>query len=478
MDSDYQRNEEDAAPEREPVQHDGPIWRKDAAPEVIEGATLKGIEPGRPVAPDWMMTYTVGSDYEWDAYLLAYDARATRAHANGLHKAGILSDEEIETLGAALTRLDHAIEDGLIMIRPEDEDCHTVIERFLTDDAGDVGRKVHTGRSRNDQVLAALRLFVRDMLYDIVDHVCRLAEITTEIGVQFDNIDLPGYTHLQRAMPSTLGLWGMGYAEVLTEDLALLHGAIASVNRSPLGSAAGYGVPYLALPREAVAAELGFDSVQQNVTAVQLSRGKIEMAVVHALTQVGATLNRLASDMVLFNSAEFGFVEMPVEFSTGSSIMPQKRNPDVFELTRGYYHRLVAELNLLLTTAANLPSGYHRDLQLTKESVMRSCFTTRSMLEATNAVLPTVRFQTDRMKEACSEELYATAYALKLVKRGIPFRTAYQQAAADKKGWGDEKSVAGQSAYRIKGYPGKVYADEVRGRVKASREAVASYWRR
>ncbi len=457
----------------------GPIWEKDpssAASQKATGSTLENIESKRSVPADWMMSFTVGNDYEWDAYLLAYDARATRAHANGLHVAGILLDEELSTLLAAIDKLDHAIEDGQVLIRPEDEDCHTVIERFLTEVAGDVGRKVHTGRSRNDQVVAALRLFLRDVLYDTVDQVCTLGDMTTEIGVQFEKAELPGYTHMQRAMPSTLGLWGMGYAEVVTEDLTHLHSAIAAVNRSPLGSAAGYGVPYLVLPREQVAEELGFASVQENVTAVQLSRGKIEMAVVHALLQVGASLNRMASDLVLFSSAEFRFVELPVEYSTGSSIMPQKRNPDVFELIRANYHRLVAEMSLLMTSSANLTSGYHRDLQLTKESVMRSCFVLRSMLQAMNTVLPVVQFQTENMKKACTDELYATAYAMKLVKKGIPFRTAYREAAANKTGWSDERAVAGQTGYKIDGYPGRAAVDSVRQRIQESRSKVAAYW--
>jgi argininosuccinate lyase len=313
-------------------------------------------------------------------------------------------------------------------------------------------------------------------LYDTVDQVCTLGEIAMEIGIQFEKAEMPGYTHMQRAMPTTLGLWGMGYAEIVSEDLPLLHGAIQSVNRSPLGSGAGYGVPYIVMPREQVAAELGFDTVQENVTSVQLSRGKIEMAVVHALLQVASTLNRMASDMVLFSSAEFRFIELPVEYSTGSSIMPQKRNPDVFELIRANYHRVVAEMNLLMTTSANLTSGYHRDLQLTKESVMRSCFVVRSMLQAMNTVLPVVRFQTERMKEACSDELYATAYAMKLVKKGMPFRTAYHEAAANKTGWSDERAVAGQTGYKVQGYPGRIALDTVHHRIKASRAKVAEYW--
>jgi argininosuccinate lyase len=256
-------------------------------------------------------------------------------------------------------------------------------------------------------------------------------------------------------MPSTVGLWAMGYAELLAADLDALQSAHAQVNVSPLGSAAGYGVPSLPLPRQAVAEALGFDRVQTHVTAVQLSRGKLELHVVHALVQVGATLNRLAADLVLFNSAEFGFVTLPKAFTTGSSIMPQKQNPDVLELARATYHRLLAEMNVLLTLPANLPSGYHRDLQLTKEAALRSVLLTSDLLTAMNHLLPGVQFNKDALRAALSPDLFATADALARVQAGVPFREAYRQAAAALPDLVVPTPAEALAAYQVEGFPGQ-----------------------
>lgn len=311
-------------------------------------------DKGQSVAA-WVQRFTVGEDYRWDTLLLPYDIEGTRAHAAGLHRIGILSDEEFQAVSEALDALKAEVAAGRVVVRPEDEDAHTVIETFLTERLGDTGKKIHTGRSRNDQVLAAIRLFLKDGLREAGRQVARLVEHLCELGAAYNDALMPGYTHLQQAMPSTAGLWALGYAELLLSDLAALRHAYDQVDVSPLGSAAGYGVPFLELPREEVAQQLGFRTLQLHVTAVQLSRGKLELHAAHALVQVGATLNRMASDLVLFNSQEFGFVELPPEFCTGSSIMPQKQNPDVPELVRAGYHRLLAEMNVLLTLPANLP---------------------------------------------------------------------------------------------------------------------------
>ena len=321
---------------------------------------------------DWMMRFTVGEDWRWDTLLLPFDVAGTRAHAWGLVQAGVLSEEERAQVETELDRLLEAVQAGEVDVRPEDEDSHTVIERYLTERLGDLGKKIHTGRSRNDQVLASLRLYLRERLSALGRQTIRLADVLCDLGEAHDDALMPGYTHLQQAMPTTAGLWALGYAELLAGDLDALKGAHYAVNVSPLGSAAGYGVPGLHLPREAVAKRLGFRAVQTHVTAVQLSRGKLELHVAHALVQVAATINRLASDLVLFSTTEFGFVELPDAYCTGSSIMPQKKNPDVLELARASYHRLIAEMQVLLTLPANLPSGYHRDLQLTKAAIMRS----------------------------------------------------------------------------------------------------------
>lgn len=411
---------------------------------------------------DWVTRFTVGDDYRWDTLLLPYDIEGTRVQAWSLVQIGVLAEAEREAVDAALDDLARAVAAGEVVVTPQDEDCHTVIEQYLTARLGDVGKKIHTGRSRNDQVLVALRLFLCDHLRGIARQTAGVARVLCDLGAQTDRLLMPGYTHYQRAMPSTAGLWAMGYAELLAADVAALRAAFEQVDVSPLGSAAGYGVPYLPLPREAAAERLGFGGVQTHVTAVQLSRGKLELHAVHALVQVGATLNRLASDLVLFNTAEYGFVELPAAYCTGSSIMPQKQNPDVLELARATYHRLAAEMQVLVSLPANLPSGYHRDLQLTKEAAMRAVLLTADLVTAMAHLLPGVRFRADRMAEASTPELFATARALELVQQGTPFREAYRRAAAEVGTLSAPSPDEALAAYTVPGYPGQTRPDLVR----------------
>jgi argininosuccinate lyase len=415
----------------------------------------------------WVQRFTVGEDYRWDTLLLPYDIEGTRAHAAGLAQIGVLSEAEFQAIIQTLDALKAEVEAGRVGVRPEDEDAHTVIEQYLTQELGETGKKIHTGRSRNDQVLAALRLFLKDSLREAGRQVARLVEHLCRLGEAQNDALMPGYTHLQQAMPSTAGLWALGYAELLLSDLAALRHTYDQVDVCPLGSAAGYGVPFLRLPREAVARQLGFRDLQLHVTAVQLSRGKLELHAAHALVQVGATLNRMASDLVLFNSQEFGFVELPLEFCTGSSIMPQKQNPDVLELVRAGYHRLLAEMNVLLTLPANLPSGYHRDLQLTKEAVVRCVLHARDMLTAMDNLLPQLRFRRDRMQAACTPALLATAEALRRVIAGVPFREAYRQAAAELDKLTQPEPSAVLAAYQVDGYPGRGRPDVLQKRLEA-----------
>ena len=422
-------------------------------------------DKGTTTADDWVTRFTVGDDYEWDRQLLPYDVKATRGHAWGLRQIDVLTEEEWQTAQAALDALLEAFEAGDVTVTQEDEDSHTVIERFLTEEAGDVGRKLHTGRSRNDQVLAALRLYFQDALAGLGAQAAALSEALCGVADRTPDTLLPGYTHLQRAMPSTVALWALGYAETLADDLDALRDVRRKVNVSPLGSAAGYGVPVLDLPREAVAERLGFRDVQAHATAVQLARGKHELSVAHACTQIGATCNRLASDLVLYTTAEFDFVELPPEHCTGSSIMPQKENPDVLELARGYYHRLTAEMQSLATGPSNLPGGYHRDLQLTKAAVMRSLQITSDVLTALREIVEGLSFKADRTEAACSPELLATYRALKRVDEGVPFRTAYREAAA-----ADGEALAPAAilaSYRTMGGPGQEAPGRVRERLDA-----------
>ena len=410
---------------------------------------------------DWVTSFTVGNDYQWDNFLLPYDIKASLCHARGLLEIGILTESELSRIEDAMQKLTEEWEAGKIQVRQEDEDCHTVIEHYLTDKLGDTGKKIHTGRSRNDQVLAALRGYVKDSLAFIAGKVADLGLVLCEHAKKNADHPLPGYTHMQRAMPSSVASWACGYAEVLSSDLIALKAAYNQNNTSPLGSAAGYGVPYLDLPRDSVAKCLGFDAVQRHVTSVQLSRGKLELHTVHALVQLGSTLNRIASDLVLYNTAEFKFVELPPEFCTGSSIMPQKQNPDVLELIRAFYHRLLAEMNLLLTLPANMPSGYHRDLQLTKEAIMKALQVSTDCIVAMNAILTRLTWNVDRLKEAMTPELFATAAALEKVNQGIPFRDAYRLAAKEVDSWKARDMEKAMDTYLTAGTPGNEVPDQI-----------------
>ncbi|MEZ4700368.1 MAG: argininosuccinate lyase [Rhodothermales bacterium] len=415
----------------------------------------------------WVTRFTVGEDYRWDTRLLPYDVDGTRGHARGLARIGILTGEELKQIEQALDDIRPLAVSGELVVRLEDEDCHTVLEGELVKRLGDTGKRIHTGRSRNDQVLTALRLFLKDRVRQIAAGAIDLATALCDLGARHERSIMPGYTHLQRAMPTTAGLWAMGYAELLVSDLAALKTAFDQVDTSPLGSAAGYGVPYLDLPRAFTAEALGFTDVQTHVTAVQLSRGKLELHVVHAFAQVAATLNRMASDLVLFNTSEFAFVRLPAAFCTGSSIMPQKQNPDVLELIRASYHRVIAEMQILLTLPANMPSGYHRDLQLTKEATMRSEAVTTDMLDAMRQLLPGVEFDLEAMRRATSSELFATAAALEKVAAGMPFRDAYREAAREVSQIGQVDLEQALDAYKVAGFPGKLAIAPIRERVAA-----------
>ena len=423
-----------------------PIWHKGTA------------------AAGWVTRFTVGEDPRWDTVLLPYDLEGTRAHAWALGQAGVLTEAEVAEVSAALDAVRQSWQAGDVTVTVEDEDMHTVIERELTARLGDAGKKIHAGRSRNDQVLTALRLWLRDALAEVAGATTAVAGALLDHAEAGQTTLMPGYTHGQRAMPTTVAVWAAGYADLLADDLGTLAAAWRTADALPWGSAAGYGVPVLDLDRDAVAGRLGFSRVQA-VAAVQLSRGKVEAAVVHALVQIGQTVNRMSSDLWLFATSEYGFVTLPHEHTTGSSIMPQKRNPDVLELARATVHRLTAELSLLLTLPANLPGGYHRDLQLTKEAVMRAVLATQDLLSATVAVLPGVTWNADRMRDALSPDLFATAAALRQVEAGTPFRDAYRAvgAALDRLAVpADEQALAD---YVSDGTPGHVDVDALRQRL-------------
>jgi argininosuccinate lyase len=373
-----------------------------------------------------VLRYTAGEDHGLDERLVSYDVRASLAHAAMLNEVGLLSAEDLAAIRGGLEALgkEHAV--GAWRIRLEDEDCHTALEIRLTERIGDAGARLHLGRSRNDQVLAALRLYLRDVIAALADGAREAASAIDELAERGGEIVIPGYTHHQQAMPSSVLLWADGFAAELRDDAEGLEACARRVEKNPLGSAAGYGVPLLPIDRESTRRSLGFAEVQEPVTAVQLSRGKAEAQVLFEIALLMQDLGRLAADLVLFASAEFGFVSLPAAMTTGSSIMPQKRNPDVFELVRGRTATAQACLLEALAVTAKLPSGYHRDLQLLKAPLFRGIDLAGETLAIMTAALPEVRFHPERIRLAPGLRATEEAYRL-VLEEGIPFREAYRR---------------------------------------------------
>ena len=310
--------------------------------------------------------FTVGNDRELDLFLAEYDIIASRAHAKMLGKVGLLSEKEVQDLVRELDALAQLNSEGQFVIEEDFEDVHSKIEYVLTEKLGDTGKKIHTARSRNDQVLVAMQLYFKDNLQEIQSSTKQLIDLLLGLAETHKEKVLPGYTHLQVAMPSSFGLWFSAYAELLIDDLYLLEAALRVVDQNPLGSAAGYGSSF-PIDREFTTKELGFSSLKYNVVAAQMSRGKSERTVTAAIGALANTLSRFAMDICLYMNQNFGFISFPEELTTGSSIMPHKKNPDVFELIRGKSNKLQAVANEMVLITNNLPSGYHRDFQMLKE---------------------------------------------------------------------------------------------------------------
>jgi argininosuccinate lyase len=371
--------------------------------------------------------FTVGNDFLLDQSLVIYDCISSIAHATMLKKIGILKEKELNKLKKGLIEIIHSAENNRFEINQSDEDCHTAIENYLTSNYGDIGKKIHTGRSRNDQVLTAIRLYEKDQIIKIAMKVIAAAKASIDFAAKNEFIAMPGYTHYQRAMPSSVGLLFTAYTESLIDDFILIGSILNLIDQSPLGSAAGYGVA-IPLDRALTARLLGFKNVQKNVLYVQNSRGKFELSMLHAFSNLLLTINKTASDFILFNTKEFGFFLLPKELTTGSSIMAQKQNPDVFELLRsksnligGYY----SELNNIIR---NLPSGYHRDFQLTKEPVIKSVNLVNDILDIFIYSIDKIIINEDKCREALSPEIFAADTANQMVMKGIPFRDAYKNS--------------------------------------------------
>ncbi len=381
--------------------------------------------------PDpWLVTFLAGDDHHLDQRLVPHDCRASAAHARMLHAIDVLDDDELTRLEDALDEIAKLAGRGEFPISPQDEDGHTAIENFLTERCGGAGRKIHTARSRNDQVLTALRLWEKEQLGRLIAGVDSYIDALEAVCDRQGDVGLPGYTHMQAAMPTTVSMWLGSFADAARDDREVAQLALRLVDRCPLGTAAGFGVPVLEIDRERVASELGFAEVLQNPTHAQLGRGRLEAFVLSACGQVMHGLNRLASDLMLFTTREFALAELPAALCTGSSIMPQKRNADVLELIRATYHVVRGEEAKLQGLTAGLISGYHRDLQLTKGPLFAGVDATLDALRAMGLVLDGVRMNEAACAAALTEELYATEHALELVASGVPFRDAYHRVAA------------------------------------------------
>lgn len=372
--------------------------------------------------------FTVGEDPQLDRQLLPYDAFSSAAHALMLAHVGLLPRKDAAALVKQLGRIAAQARCCEIQIRPEQEDCHTVIETLLTQALGDAGKRLHLGRSRNDQVTLALRLYMRDALLNIAAQTAELAMCFLRFAHIHAGEIMPGYTHLRRAMPSSFGLWAAAFAEGLAEELQALQAIYARLDKCPLGAAAGFGVP-LPLDREYLAKLLGFAAVQVNPVDVINSRGRHELALVNALASTGLVMEKFLWDVVLYSMPEFGFLNLPDAFTTGSSIMPQKRNPDVVELARARCRELRGHALMVQQLASGLPSNYHRDLQLLKKPLFDALDTARDWLDVLIRLVPALEVNVKRAATACSDELYATHEAYRLVQQGIPFRDAYKQVA-------------------------------------------------
>ena len=374
--------------------------------------------------------FTVGRDREMDVFLAKYDVLGSMAHIRMLESVGLLQADELKSLLDELKNIYKLAESGAFAIEAGVEDVHSQVELMLTRKLGDVGKKIHSGRSRNDQVLLDLKLFARAEIQKTVSSVSDLFEVLISQSNRYKDVLLPGYTHLQVAMPSSFGLWFGAYAESLADDLQLLLSAWKITNRNPLGSAAGYGSSF-PLNRQLTTDLLGFDSMNFNVVYAQMGRGKMERTVANALASVAATIAKLAFDACMFTSQNFGFISLPDEFTTGSSIMPHKKNPDVFELTRAKCNKLQSLPQQIMMITNNLPSGYFRDLQIIKEIFVPAFAELTDCIEMTTLMMSEVKVNTEILNDTRYDYLFSVEEVNRLTLSGMPFRDAYKQVGLE-----------------------------------------------
>ncbi len=371
--------------------------------------------------------FTVGNDYLLDQQLVPYDVKASKVHAAALAKAGILTNSELQKLTGALADVQSTWEKGEFEITVQDEDMHTAIENYLVDMLGDLGKKIHTGRSRNDQVLTAIRLYEKEALNNVLTSVKKCTDLLIRFGQAGEDVPMPGFTHTRKAMLSSVALWAGGFAEMLKMQSEASSGIESLINRSPLGSAAGFGTT-IDIDRDFEANELDFSKPLICSTTSQLSRGWVELQFVQYLCALTAVLNRLATDVIQYSSESNRFFILDDAVCTGSSIMPQKKNPDLAELIRGRHSLNIGYASALQSLTMNLGSGYHRDLQLTKEPVLKVVQNTLESIEAAQLLVLSISLNKEELHAACTAELFAAEDAYKLVKEeGISFRDAYRK---------------------------------------------------
>jgi argininosuccinate lyase len=407
--------------------------------------------------------FLAGEDVILDREFFLFDIQASLAHAEGLLRIGILGADELAGIRVELDALADDWRSGAFVLDERYEDCHSAIEARLVERLGDAGRRIHTGRSRNDQILVATRLWLKDRLARVQALCIEAAEVALARAEAEASVPLPGYTHLQRAVVSSLGMWWAAWAEGFIDDAQRARDTLAWVDANPLGSAAGYGVN-LPLDRDHTTQALGFGRLQVSATYAQLSRGKFEMAAIEALSSALLDLRRLAWDLSLFTSAEYGFVALPSQYTTGSSIMPNKRNPDVIELMRATYASAAAartEIEQLLS----LPSGYHRDLQFSKGAIFHAFGRGLGALELLPDLLRNLEWKTDAMRAALDPSMYATDLAVDLAREGLPFREAYRQAA-DPARWAEGDPEASLQARVSPGAAAELRLDALRARLR------------
>ncbi len=373
--------------------------------------------------------FTVGKDRELDLDLAPFDVLGSLAHGKMLASIGLLESDELALVEKELQKIFVDIQNGDFTIEEGIEDVHSQVEFLLTKTLGDIGKKIHSGRSRNDQVLLDLKLYTRHQIEKVVNEAKALFDLLIEKAEKYKDVLIPGYTHLQVAMPSSFGLWFGAYAEALSDDLSLLQSAFKVVDQNPLGSGAGYGSSF-PLNRQMTTDLLGFGDLNYNVVYAQLGRGKMEFAVVSALANMAYTIGKLAMDACLYNSQNFGFISFADEFTTGSSIMPHKKNPDVFELVRAKANSLQVLPTQIQAVSSNLPSGYHRDYQLTKEFFMPAFEQLTSCLQMTKTMLSDVKINKELLRDDKYQYLFTVEKVNELVLSGVPFRDAYKEVGA------------------------------------------------